>query len=122
MQSREIRQLQETVTRQNAHERYRNSSTDTGQTITCNEYTEVIEVWLTDGTNTATATITLPPVSIMKGRKISVIVHDAAGGVTLQDGDDSVDWQGDYTLDANNDAIYLESDGQQWHELENKIS
>jgi hypothetical protein len=96
------------------------STTDTGQTITIEKHHKRVVIYLRDGTNTATAVATLPSVAERAG-PIHIAVPDAAAGVTLQDKDDSVDWT-DLTLDANDDAVVVQSDGQRWRILENAIS
>lgn len=101
---------------------YSDSSTDTGQAIAPELYQTQIEITLSDGTNTATATLTLPLVAEAKGLTYDIIVHDAAGGVTLQDQNDSRSWDGDFTLDANDDKISLRSDGVRWIVVDNSIS
>lgn len=100
---------------------YRDATTDTGQAITINPYETLVEIHLTDGTNTATATATLPPVSKAKGQRVTVVAVDCAGGITLQDQDDSENWS-DLTLDTDADRATLESNGYQWVVVENAIA
>jgi len=106
---------------------YTDATTDTEQVIQLEAYQTNVFITLSDGTNTATATLILPPVADAKGKTYSIIVLDAAGGVTLTDYpnasyNDSVNWDGDYTLDANNDKITLFCDGRRWTVVENAIA
>lgn len=75
--------------------------------------------------NTATDnySITLPPVAQAAGLFFAVHATIADSKViTLQDQDDSDDWDGDYTLDADNDGILLFSDGIRWWDISNQIA
>ncbi len=99
---------------------YTDSSTTTGQAITIEPYHALVVITLSDGTNTATATATLPPVAKAKGQRVSIVGDDVAGGITLQDQNDSENWT-DLTIDTNADRVTLESNGRQWIVVENAI-
>ena len=74
-------------------------------------------------TNSQAFTLTLPPVSLAKG-KIYSIAMDLAGGSALkiQDRDDSEDWSDITTMDATDDAVLLFSDGKRWFTLSSEIA
>lgn len=95
------------------------------------DVTEDTELSITDrtvvvGALSANITLTLPPVGEAIGKVFSV--HTPTAGtdtqaVTLEDHyNDSVDWNGDFTLDADDDRILLYSDGRAWHVLNNQIA
>lgn len=68
-------------------------------------------------------TLTLPDVTEAKDKIYSIYANITTGGaLTLQDNDESLDWGGDYTLDADTDAICLYSDGLKWWVLESLIA
>jgi hypothetical protein len=72
-------------------------------------------------------TLSLPPVSEAKGRTYVFSVDSATAAVTLTDFgsasfNDSINWEGDYTLDAAEDRIVLKSNGREWIVLENQIA
>jgi len=69
-----------------------------------------------------TFTLTLPPVGEAKGKFYSIILVDAAGAVTIQDQDDSYDWDDLSTLDADEDGILFFSDGMKWWTVASEIS
>lgn len=76
----------------------------------------------TADTATDSYTITLPNVTEARGRTYSIHATIAnAKAITLQDNDESDDFDGDYTLDTDNDGILLYSDGIMWWELQNRI-
>lgn len=58
--------------------------------------------------------ITLPPVSEAKGKIFSITLAVDGGDVTIQDQDDSLFFDGDYTLDDVGDGYALYSDGRSW--------
>lgn len=96
------------------------------QAITINIRQTTTVITMTDA-STGTAVATLPSVAEAAGLTFTVHVVDAAGGVTLTDFggtsyNDSADWDGDYTLDADNDKITLQSDGRRWSVLDNSIA
>ena len=64
----------------------------------------------------AAVTITLPPVAEAKGRFYSIVARTITGVfyVTVQDNDDSEDWEGDFVLSAAGQAQLLYSDGLKW--------
>lgn len=67
------------------------------------------------GDSTAGAfTITLPPVGEAKGLLFSILMSVDAGDITIADQDDSVAWDGDYTLNDVDDGFLLYSDGVSW--------
>ena len=81
-------------------------------------------VYCTCNTATDSYSITLPNVTEAAGKIFSFYCTLAANSkaVTLQDNDESIDWDGDYTIDTTADAILLYSDGMRWCVLENKIA
>lgn len=64
-------------------------------------------------------TITLPSVSLAKGRIYSIICRNADGvnTVTIQDQNDSECWLGDFTMNGKCDRLLLYSDGLAWWPL-----
>ena len=100
---------------------YTDASTDTGQAITIEPWMRLVNITLSDGTDTATATATLPFVAEAKGQTVTVVGIDVAGGITLQDQNDSENWS-DLTIDTNADRVTLFSNGQQWVVVENAIA
>lgn len=62
-------------------------------------------------------TLTLPPPSLCQGKIFSIRQVDATANATIQDGDDSVDWEGDITLNALHDRCVLFCDGVAWSRL-----
>lgn len=77
----------------------------------------------TCNTSTNNYAITLPPPGQCRGLFFSIFCILAANSkaITLQDGDDSLDWS-DLTLDTTNDAVLLWSDGQKWWPIVNEIA
>lgn len=78
-------------------------------TLGANE--QVVDV----ASDTSAVTITLPVVSDVPGK--TFFINAPNGGtntVTVQDNDESFDWKGDYSLDAADDQIALQSDGRKW--------
>lgn len=72
---------------------------------------QVVEV----ASNTDAVTITLPFVSDVPGKMFFINAPDGnTNTVTVQDNDESHDWKGDYSLDANDDHLALISDGRKW--------
>lgn len=74
---------------------------------------------------TGNLTINLPPAGKMVGKHVAVIAPDVGSNgntVTLADNGDSYDWNGDYTLDADDDRILLYSDGFCWNAVVNNIA
>lgn len=87
---------------------------------------DVFERVVIADTSDGAITVTLPPVGEAVG-KIFTIHAPTAGtdgnAVTLEDkNNDSVNWPGDFTLDADNDRIALISDGRAWWVLDNQIA
>jgi len=72
--------------------------------------------------DTGDYSLTLPAVAEAAGITFTVTVIRSAQALTLQDQDDSEDFGGDYTLDADEDSITLRSDGRRWVEVENAIA
>lgn len=92
----------------------------TGDTTkTLELYEQHIEL---DASGAVAATLTLPPVSYARGLTYTIFMRTAGAAVTLQDQDDSTDFQGDYTIDAASDKIVLRSDGRSWIEVTNEIA
>jgi len=78
-------------------------------------------------TNSYAVTLSLPPVAEAQGLTFTISVTSADAAVTLTDFGgtsfhDSINWEGDYTLDAAEDTIALYSDGRTWHVLDNQIA
>ena len=60
-------------------------------------------------------TITLPPVGEAAGKTFSIYLTVDGGDVTIEDSaNDSMGWDGDYTLDDVDDAYCFYSDGKSW--------
>ena len=75
---------------------------------------QVCDVDTTDGA----VTITLPNVEEAAGRIYSIfLITDGGNDVTIQDQDESRDWEGDFTLADADDGYVLYSDGRKWHTL-----
>ena len=89
------------------------TATLTAQTLEVWEQVVQVDTDTTDGT----FTLTLPPVAEAAGKIYSITLIDAAGAVTVQDQDDSLDWTNFTDLDADNDGILLYSDGLKWWTL-----
>lgn len=74
-------------------------------------YQQVVEVDSTLGT----LTLSLPNVADARGRLYSITaLKGATKTVTVQDQDESYDWAGDISLDADDDRVLLYSDGKRW--------
>ena len=78
-------------------------------------------------TNNFAFTLSLPSVAEAAGLTFSISTVNATAAVTLTDFggtsyNDSIDWNGDYTIDAAEDRISLRSDGRTWHEVHEMIS
>lgn len=116
MNPRSVMQNQQLVPRSEQTYFYSDSSTDTGQAIALKVHQTVVYITLSDATDTATFTLTLPSVAEAKGMTYTIRVLDSAGGGTIQDRDDSLEWS-DKTNDADGEYIVLYSDGRQWHVL-----
>jgi len=85
-------------------------------------YQQVVRI-----TNDYAVTLSLPPVSECAGKTFTVSVDSATAAVTLTDFggtsyNDSINWEGDFTLDAAEDTIALYSDGRTWHQVDNQIA
>ncbi len=77
--------------------------------------------------NSKAAVVVLPPVSKAAGLTFTISVDSATAAITLTDFggtsyNDSINWEGDYTLDAAEDTIALYSDGRTWHVVDNQIA
>lgn len=77
--------------------------------------------------NTYAIEVMLPSVLEAAGITISVSVDSATAAITLTDFggssfNDSVEWEGDFTLDAADDKVTLRSDGLTWQVLEEEIA
>ena len=95
------------------------SSTNTSDTL------EVYEqfVRIDTNTNSQAFTLTLPPVSLAKGKFYAIAADVASGNaITIQDRDDSEDWSDISTMDATDDAVLLYSDGKRWYVVDNEIA
>jgi len=86
---------------------------------------EVYEQYVRVDTNTNSQafTLTLPPVSLAKGKIYSIAMDLAAGSaLKIQDRDDSEDWSDITTMDLTDDAVLLFSDGKRWFTLSSEIA
>lgn len=87
-----------------------------------------LEVWeqvVKVDTTSGTFKLRLPDVAAAIGRIYSIdLIGGETTACTLAPHRDSATagWGGDYTLDANDDAIVLYSDGRRWHVLANNIA
>lgn len=94
--------------------------------ITATKALSVYEQIVVVGTTTGNITVTLPPVHKAVGKIYTVhtpTIGTDTNTCTLEDdNNDSVDWNGDYTLDADNDRISLFSDGRCWWVIDNQIA
>lgn len=75
--------------------------------------------------NTASGdyTLYLPPIAEMDGKIVTIDATIAnSKTITLADLDDSDDWGGDYTLDADNDRIMLYAAAGHWYVPDNQIA
>jgi len=72
----------------------------------------------------ANVTVYLPNVTEAKGLTFSFVLFDQDGDADfiVADNDESLDWGGDYTLDAEDDCLTLRSDGMSWVVVENDIA
>ncbi len=70
----------------------------------------------------AAGTATLPSVKEADGLEFTVRTPTVGNALTLQDRNDSIDWQGDFTLDAADDLITLKAVNGQWVVVENRIA
>ncbi|RLG99224.1 hypothetical protein DRO38_08030 [Candidatus Bathyarchaeota archaeon] len=60
-------------------------------------------------------TVTLPPVGEAAGKMFSVYLKVDGGDITIEDSaNDSLGWDGDYTLDDVGDGYCFYSDGRSW--------
>ena len=85
----------------------------TSDTMEVFEQVVLIDTDTVDGT----FTVTLPPVAEAAGKMYSITLIDAGGTVTIQDQDDSYDWNDIDDMDADDDAELLYSDGLRWFEI-----
>jgi len=77
--------------------------------------------------NEHTLLLSLPSVAEAAGLEYSISVDSDTAAVTLTDFGaatvhDSINWEGNYTLDAEEDRIVLKSDGREWIVVENQIA
>lgn len=77
--------------------------------------------------NAAAISCILPSVMEAAGLTFTISVVDADAAITLTDFggtsyNDSINWEGDFTLDAANDTMTLLSDGRTWHILEEEVA
>lgn len=77
--------------------------------------------------NQVATVVAMPPVSEAKNLTFTISVENDGNAITLTDYpddtfSDSNSWGGDYTLDAEDDAITLKSTGQAWTVVSNDIS
>jgi hypothetical protein len=121
------------MSRKSARDRFKGSDLDTNQKqLTENDkrlyYTPTAEGELLQLTminqnvvidNAYGMTVALPSVAEVKNLSFTITVLQTGNAVTLTDYpndsyNDSVDWGGDYTLDAEDDSITLMSTGSSW--------
>jgi hypothetical protein len=88
------------------------SSSNTSDTMEVFETTVRID---TD-TNDQAFTLTLPNVSLAKGKIYSIYLVDDGANVTIQDNDDDSGLS-NITLDADDEYTVLYSDGFKWYEI-----
>ena len=77
-------------------------------------------------TNNFAFTLSLPSVAEAAGLTFTISTVNATAAVTLTDFggtgfNDSINWEGDFTLDDTEDTITVKSDGRTWHILEEEI-
>lgn len=89
------------------------SPTNATANIYLTVYQTLVECDSTDGA----FTVYLPPVSECAGKIFSIKHVTYAGAVTVADLDDSMYWDGDYTLAAAEDGALMYSDGKSWWKL-----
>ncbi len=125
-QSRQGRVASEQVVSPDKVQYFTNALATLLQPITMNIRQTTLIITMTDA-STGTAVCSLPSVAEAAGLTFTIIGADVAGGITLTDFggtsfNDSVDWDGDYTIDTNDDKITLMSDGRRWIVLDNGIA
>ena len=116
---RELRQNMETASPSDKHYFYTAADTTAvGLTI----LQQVVRIG-----NAFAFTLSLPSVAEAAGLTFTISVDSATAAVTLTDFggasyNDSINWEGDYTLDAAEDRIVIHSNGREWTVLENQIA
>ena len=98
------------VNRGDSVEKIVRTDADAAETLEVYEQVVLIDT----ETNAGTFTLTLPPVTEAAGKHYSITLAADDGNVTIQDQDDSYNWEGDYTLSDANDCYLLFSDGLKW--------
>lgn len=103
------------------------NASDQFATVDDDKTLKVYERFVEIGEDAGAITLTLPPVVEAAGLIYSIYVPttgtSSSTDCTLEDySDDSYDWQGDFTLDADDDRILLYSDGHAWTVLKNNIA
>ena len=78
-------------------------------------------------TNSYAIEVILPSVAEAVGLTFTISVTSATAAITVTDFggssyNDSVNWEGDFTLDAAEDTVTLQSDGRTWHVLEEEVA
>jgi len=106
---------------------YTDTSTDTDQEIDVSPHQTTVVITLSDGTDTATALVNLPPISkMLKGKAYTIIGKDVAGGITVRTSlgasfDDSPDWT-DKAINADNDMAVFMRSGERIVEVEDRYT
>jgi len=107
--AQQMRRRLEDVTDANAVKQV--GSSDDGTTVKLELFNYQTEVTLVSA---ETVTIQLPAVAEAAGLTFTIRATTDGGGVTISDSDDSVEWGGDYTTDADGEYITFTSTGSQW--------
>ena len=93
--------------------------------VTATDTLEVYEQTVFGDSSGAAVVLTLPPVSVAKGKFYSIKVITAGNNFTIQDQDDSYDFNesGTHTivLTTATDFSLLFSDGHKWYEIDGQI-
>ena len=88
------------------------SQTAAAVTLTVNQQTVECD------TTSNAITVTLPDVNEAYGRIFTVaLITDGGNDVTIQDQDESRNWDGDYTLADADDEYVFYSNGRKWYVL-----
>jgi len=116
---RAARQKSETLTLSDRHYFYTAADTTAVQLTVLQQIVRIA--------NAYAFTLSLPSVAEAAGLTFTISVSTATAAVTVTDFggtsyNDSINWEGDFTLDTAEDTITLHSDGRTWHVLEEEIA
>lgn len=94
--------------------------------ITATDTLEVYEQTVFGDSSSAAVVLTLPPVSVAKGKFYSIKLITAGNNFTVQDQDDSYDFNeggasNTIVLTTATDFTLLFSDGHKWYEIDGQI-